>query len=82
MYDNRYVELTTRIRSVEAFCEFLSEGGVAVRVAPKDGDAYRDVTIELLAKHLREANDLRKTRRVLFPELSDEEIRPALYSRH
>lgn len=43
MQDNlevRYVELTTRLLSVEAFCDFLAGGGV-VRVAERRRSLYR-----------------------------------------
>ncbi|MBW9117619.1 hypothetical protein JNB88_28760 [Rhizobium cauense] len=79
--ENRYVELTTRLRSVQAFCEFLAHGGT-VRIAPSDAASYRDVTQVLLRKHRLEAEALERTRRQLFPDRADEDINPSLYSHH
>ena len=78
--EDRYVELTTQLRSVEAFCDFLAHGGV-VRVAERDGAPFIEVTKVMLAKQRREAEAIRKTRRTLFPEREDEVFLP-LYSRH
>ena len=79
--ETRYVELTTRLRSVEAFCDFLAQGG-RVRVAASESAPFADVTSELLLRQRREADELRQTRRRLFPERADEDFCPALYSRH
>lgn len=57
--EDRYVELTTRLRSVEAFCDFLSGGGI-VRVADKDGSAFKEVTKVMLARQRREAAAIRE----------------------
>jgi hypothetical protein len=35
-HDSYYIEITTRLRSVRSFCEFLSSGGT-VGVASADG---------------------------------------------
>jgi hypothetical protein len=78
--EDRYVELTTRLRSVEAFCDFLAHGGV-VRVAERDGAPFAEVTKVMLTKHRREAEAIRNARRVLFPDRPDEKF-PPLYSRH
>jgi len=78
--EDRYVELTTRLRSVEAFCEFLAQGGV-VRVAERDGAPFVEVTRIMLAKQRREAEAIREARRILFPGRPDEAFQP-LYSRH
>ncbi|MBY4590206.1 MULTISPECIES: hypothetical protein [Rhizobium] len=80
-HDDRYIEITTRLRSVRSFCDFLSQGGI-VRVALKDGAPYKDVTAVLLERNRREAEALDRTRRRLYPDLSDEEVMPPLYSRH
>ena len=79
--DDRYVEITTRLRSVQSFCDFLSQGGT-VRVALSDGGPYKDVTAALLERKRREAETLSRTRRHLYPELADEEVAPPLYSHH
>lgn len=80
-YDDRYVEITTRLRSVQSFCDFLSQGAI-VRVALSEGAPYNDVTSALLERNRREAETLARTRRQLYPELADEEVMPPLYSRH
>lgn len=80
-YDDRYVEITTRLRSVQSFCDFLSQGGT-VRIAPAEGASYKDVTAVLLERNRREAEALARTRRQLYPELADEDVTPPLYSRH
>ncbi|OWV72600.1 hypothetical protein ATY76_07205 [Rhizobium sp. R339] len=80
-YDDRYVEITTRLRSVQSFCDFLSQGAT-VRVALSEGAPYRDVTSALLERNRREAEALARTRRQLYPELADEDVMPPLYSRH
>ncbi|SEI12342.1 hypothetical protein SAMN05216228_102467 [Rhizobium tibeticum] len=79
--ENRYVEITTRLRSVKSFCDFLSGGGV-VRIAQSDSGPYQDVTAALLQRHRQEAEALERTRRSLFPDRADEDVRPSLYSRH
>lgn len=80
-HDNDYVEFTTRLRSVLSFCDFLSNGGT-VHVAMTDRSPYRDVTASVLERKRAEAEALARTRRQLFPEQADEDITPALYSRH
>ncbi|MBX4897869.1 hypothetical protein [Rhizobium bangladeshense] len=80
-HDDRYVEITTRLRSVRSFCDFLSQGGT-VRVALSDGGAYKDITAVLLERNRREAEALARTRRYLYPDLADEEVAPPLYSHH
>lgn len=80
-YDDRYVEITTRLRSVQSFCDFLSQGAT-VRVALAEGAPYNDVTSVLLERNRREAEALARTRRQLYPELADEDVMPPLYSRH
>ncbi|PDT15199.1 hypothetical protein CO670_19470 [Rhizobium sp. J15] len=80
-YDDRYVEITTRLRSVQSFCDFLSQGAT-VRVALSEGAPYKDVTSALLDRNRREAEALARTRRQLYPELADEDVMPPLYSRH
>ncbi|MDR7147527.1 hypothetical protein [Rhizobium sp. BE258] len=80
-YDHRYVELTAHLRSVEAFCDFLSQGGT-VRIAERDGGPLIDVTNHVVEKHRRQADGLRQTRRHLFPERADEDFRSELYSSH
>ncbi|EJC83608.1 hypothetical protein Rleg4DRAFT_6644 [Rhizobium leguminosarum bv. trifolii WSM2297] len=80
-HDDRYVEITTRLRSVRSFCEFLSQGGT-VRVALSDGAPYKDVTAVLLERNRKEAEALDRVRRQLYPDLVDEEVAPPLYSRH
>ncbi|KQV22112.1 hypothetical protein ASC97_27425 [Rhizobium sp. Root1203] len=74
--EDRYIELTTRLRSVEAFCQFLSEGGT-VRIAENDGAAFEDVTRVILSRQKREAEGLRKMRRNLFPESPDDDFPPS-----
>ncbi|MGO4437613.1 hypothetical protein [Rhizobium sp. RAF56] len=76
-----YVELTTRLRSVESFCDFLAHGG-RVRIAATEGAPFADVTPEILLRQRREADKLRRTRRHLFPERADEDFQVALYSSH
>ncbi|WP_112436290.1 hypothetical protein [Rhizobium sp. AN80A] len=78
--EDYYVELTTRLRSVEAFCEFLSHGGI-VRVADKDGASFIEVTKIMLARQRQEADAIRKTRRTLYPERADDKFPPSR-SRH
>ncbi|MBB3456259.1 hypothetical protein FHT86_004567 [Rhizobium sp. BK313] len=78
---NRYVELTTRLRSVEAFCDFLAHGGT-IRVAASESAPFTDVTLELLQRQRREADALRQTRRHLFPEHADEDFQQTLYGSH
>ena len=78
-HDNYYIEITTRLRSVRSFCDFLSTGGT-VGVAPADGSRYGDVTTDLLARTRREAEALDRMRRQLFPERADEDVSPALYT--
>ncbi|SCB61149.1 hypothetical protein GA0061105_11588 [Rhizobium aethiopicum] len=80
-HDDRYVEITARLRSVRSFCDFLSQGGT-VRVASSDGGPYKDVTAVLLERNRREAEALARTRRHLYPDLADEEVAPPLYSHH
>ncbi|ARQ13970.1 hypothetical protein NXC12_PE00375 (plasmid) [Rhizobium etli] len=80
-HDDRYVEITTRLRSVRSFCDFLSQGGT-VRVAVSESEPYKDVTAVLLERNRREAESLARTRRHLYPELADEEVAPPLYSHH
>ncbi|MBX4958673.1 hypothetical protein [Rhizobium lentis] len=80
-HDDRYVEITTRLRSVRSFCDFLSQGG-AVRIASSDGGPWKDVTAALLERNRREAEALARTRRHLYPEFADEDVAPPLYSRH
>ncbi|WP_018901410.1 hypothetical protein [Rhizobium sp. 2MFCol3.1] len=78
--EDDYVALTTRLRSVEAFCEFLSHGGI-VRVAETEGAPFTEVTKIMLARHRREADAIRKMRRTLYPDRADEDF-PPLCSRH
>ncbi|MBB3660420.1 hypothetical protein FHX15_005689 [Rhizobium sp. BK650] len=78
-HDSYYIEITTRLRSVRSFCEFLSSGGT-VGVASGDGLRYGDVTTELLARTRKEAETLARIRRQLFPDRADEEVSPALYT--
>ncbi|PDT02794.1 hypothetical protein [Rhizobium chutanense] len=80
-HDDRYIEITTRLRSVRSFCDFLSQGAT-VRVALSDGTPYKDVTAVLLERNRREAEALDRMRRRLYPEFADEEVMPPLYSRH
>ncbi len=79
-HEDRYVELTTRLRSVEAFCDFLAQGGT-VRVADKDGAAFTEVTGVMLARQRREAEAIRRMRRSLFPNRAEDDF-PPLYSSH
>lgn len=78
-YDHRYVAITTRLRSLQSFCDFLANGGV-VRVAPADGLPFEDVTAIQLQRNRREAEALARLRRQLFPDLADEDVSPSLYS--
>lgn len=78
-HDSYYIEITTRLRSVRSFCDFLSSGGT-VGVAPADGLRYGDVTTDLLARTRKEAEALDRMRRQLFPDRADEEVSPALYT--
>ena len=80
-YDDRYVEITTRLRSVQSFCDFLAQGAT-VRVALSDGAPYKDVTSVLLERNRREAEALARTRRQLYPEFADEDVTPLLYGCH
>ncbi|PDT34121.1 hypothetical protein CO671_22080 [Rhizobium sp. M10] len=80
-HDDRYIEITTRLRSMRSFCDFLSQGGT-VRVALSDGEPFNDVTALLLERNRREAEALARTRRQLYPDLADEDVTPPLYSRH
>ncbi|MDM9623277.1 MULTISPECIES: hypothetical protein [unclassified Rhizobium] len=79
--NDRYVELTTRIRSIEAFCDFLTHGGT-VRVAASDGKPFVDVTSQVLVRQTSEADKLRQIRRQLFPERTYESARPAPCNSH
>lgn len=78
-HDSYYIEITTRLRSVRSFCDFLSSGGT-VGVASADGSRYGDVTTDLLARTRKEAEALDRMRRQLFPDRADEEVSPALYT--
>lgn len=78
-YDSYYIEITTRLRSVRSFCDFLSSGGT-VGVASADGKRYGDVTPDLLARTRKEAEALDRIRRQLCPERADEDVSPALYT--
>ncbi|MEK1900675.1 MAG: hypothetical protein AAAB19_14040 [Rhizobium sp.] len=78
-HDSYYIEITTRLRSVRSFCDFLSSGGT-VGVASADGSRYGDVTTDLLARTRKEAEALDRIRRQLFPDRADEEVSPALYT--
>ena len=78
-HDSYYIEITTRLRSVRSFCDFLSSGGT-VGVAPADGSRYGDVTSDLLARTRKDAETLDRMRRQLFPDRADEEVSPALYT--
>ncbi|MGM4913550.1 hypothetical protein [Rhizobiales bacterium] len=78
-HDSYYIEITTRLRSVRSFCDFLSSGGT-VGVASADGSRYGDVTTDLLARTRKEADALDRMRRQLFPDRADEEVSPALYT--
>ncbi|WP_216332432.1 hypothetical protein [Rhizobium sp. X9] len=78
--DSRYVQLTTQLRSVEGFCDFLTGGGI-VRIAENDGAAFIEVTASMLARQRHEADVIRKRRRQLFPDSPDEELQP-LYNSH
>ncbi|MGV1761839.1 hypothetical protein ACQZ6F_32950 [Rhizobium sp. A22-96] len=77
--DHRYVEMTTRLRSLRSFCDFLANGGV-VRIAQADGSPFEDVTAIQLQRSSQEAEALARMRRKLFPELADEDVSPSLYS--
>lgn len=77
--DNHYVEITTRLRSVRSFCDFLSSGGT-VGVAAENGSRYGDVTSDLLTRKRKEAEALDRMRRQLFPDRADEDVSPALYT--
>lgn len=79
--DNRYVEITTRLRSVQSFCQFLAHGGT-VRIAQSDGAPYQDVTESVLQRHRLEVEALERTRRQLFPDRAAEDVSPTLYSQH
>jgi len=78
---NHYIELTTRLRSIEAFCDFLSHGG-SVRTAASDGAPFRDATVELYQRQRREADALKRERNLLYPQLADEDFQPPLYTSH
>ncbi len=78
-HDSYYIEITTRLRSVRSFCDFLSSGGT-VGVAQSDGLRYGDVTTDLLARTRKEAETLDRMRRQLFPERADEDVSPSLYT--
>jgi hypothetical protein len=78
-HDSYDIEITTRLRSVRSFCDFLSSGGT-VGVASADGSRYGDVTTDLLARTRKEADALDRMRRQLFPDRADEEVSPALYT--
>ncbi|MBB4234641.1 hypothetical protein [Rhizobium esperanzae] len=80
-HDDRYIEITTRLRSVRSFCDFLSQGAT-VCVGLSDGTPYKDVTAVLLERNRREAEALDRMRRRLYPQFADEEVMPPLYSRH
>ncbi|MET3856860.1 hypothetical protein [Rhizobium sp. OAE497] len=79
--DDRYVEITTHLRSAQSFCDFLSKGGT-VRVAQSDGGAFKDVTAELLLRQQNEVQRLKQVRRTLFPDRAEEDFQPGLYSHH
>lgn len=80
-HDNYYIEITTRLRSMRSFCDFLSSGGT-VGVAQSEGLRYGDVTADLLARTRDEAEALDRMRRQLFPDRVDEEVSPKLYTRY
>jgi len=76
-----YNEITTRLRAVRSFCDFLARGG-SVRVASTDTAPFIDVTSDVLNRNRAEAERLDALRRQLFPDRADEDIAPPLYSRH
>lgn len=78
-HDSYYIEITTRLRSMRSFCDFLSSGGT-VGVAQSEGLRYGDVTADLLARTRKEAEALDRMRRQLFPDHVDEEVSPKLYT--
>ncbi|MBB3539334.1 MULTISPECIES: hypothetical protein [unclassified Rhizobium] len=77
--ENRYIEITTRLRSAQSFCEFLAHGGT-VRIAQSDGAPFHDVSHRLLQQHRLEVEALKRARRQLFPDRVDDDINPCLYS--
>jgi len=76
-----YIEITTRLRSVQSFCDFLSRGG-SVRVASTDAAPFTDVTADLLNRNRAEEERLTALRRHLFPDRADEDVAPPLYDHH
>ena len=79
VHDDRYVEITSQLRSVKSFCDFLSKGGT-VRVAQSDGGPYSDVTADILGRQRCEFQRLQRMREQLFPERAGEDFEPGLYS--
>ncbi len=81
--DKHYIELTTRLRSIEAFCDFLTSGG-RIRVASSERSRFSEVTSEILRKNEREAEFIRQVRLRLFPDLAEEDPgpKPTLDSTH
>jgi hypothetical protein len=70
-YTNHYVELSSRLRSAQAFCEFLASGG---RVWDQpDGAAWRDVTAEAEKRELQKVRALETLRRQLYPDVAAED---------
>ncbi|RDJ03243.1 hypothetical protein B5K06_30050 [Rhizobium grahamii] len=76
-----YVEITTRLRAVQSFCDFLSEGG-SVRIASTEAAPFIDVTSDLLFRNRAEAERLITLRRQLFPDRANEDVTPPLYNHH
>ncbi|QPB22745.1 hypothetical protein [Rhizobium sp. 007] len=73
-YTNHYVELSSRLRSAQAFCEFLASGG---RVWDQpDGTAWRDVTAETVQRELPKVRALETLRRQLYPDVAAEDGSP------
>jgi len=79
--EDEYVEITTRLRAVRSFCDFLAHGGT-VRVAAADASPFIDITEDLLRRKRDEAEKLASIRQQRFPEHAEEDAAPPLYDHH
>ena len=77
MDHQHYVEITTRIRSLRNFCEFLTTA--VIRDQP-EGAPWRDITAAMMERERYELGQLERLRSRLYPDLSEEDISPPLYS--
>jgi hypothetical protein len=79
--EHRYVEMTARLKSLQSFCDFLSNGGV-VWIAQTEGSPFLDVTRCQLQKARQEVETLKRRRRQLFGDQADEDDTAIPYRSH